>query len=129
VLGALGIECCASVGTGEGTGTVGRSDPGVVARGARRDASIGSARRDASIGIPEWNIVGTLMGATDLAARSAGRGASIGAPVWGMGSTLPGASMGTWRGGIDRHAGEGCVWHRRGFLGGITVGLPEAMLK
>jgi hypothetical protein len=74
---------------------VGRSDPGVVARGAWQDASIGSSRRDASIGIPEWNRVGTLLGGTDLAARSAGRGSSIGSPVWGI---LPGASIDTWRG-------------------------------
>jgi hypothetical protein len=97
-MGALGIGCGTSVSTVAGTGAVGRSEPGVVARGAMWDALIV---------IPEWALAGTLLGATELADSSARRRASIGTPGWGMAGTLLGALIGTWRGGgLGRHAGH-----------------------
>jgi hypothetical protein len=103
----LPIFALAARGAGRGARTIGQLDPGVVTRGGRRGASIGSARWGASYGSPEWNIIDMLTGATVVASRSAGRGASIGAPVWCMGGTLRGASMRTWRGasiGMQRSA-------------------------
>jgi hypothetical protein len=118
-------------GAGRGARTVGRSDPGVVARVARRSASIGRDNWDASRGGPEWTRIGPLLGLSALAAWSAGRGtgtfgqsgpgfvargarwgASIGsarpdASIGRLGDTSRGASISAWRGasvGMQRSA-------------------------